>query len=269
MRVVVGLDLNLHGFEWLLDRAVAFVRRTEGSLDLVFVGEGEARQAQLVELLDTVPSSLRGEARMLQGDPATVLIELTNTYDAIVLGPREPQGIDRLFQNAMAVRVLRQSRCPVFVPRTDRFGDHRPRILVGIHQASDKLDYVLHQTGRWARALDAEVDLVEAIPRSLPPVRRPNLKEALEREWHETHASTLTTLEALLERLDQPLRGTAAIAPGEAEDVLVDRSADYDLLIVGNRDRRGLERFLLGGVARVVVVRAACDVLILPTQFAE
>lgn len=265
MRIAVGLDLNLDGYGWLLERAIALVSRAEGSLDLVFVGSGADKEALLTSLLDTVPADVRGQARLVPGDPADALIALTEGYDALVVGPREPSGIERFYQNAMAVRVLRRTRCPVFVPRTTRMGTARPRLLVGIDLESDRMDYVVNEARRWARALDGVVDLVHALPGSMPAVRRPEFKEAIEREWVESHAQVQAQAEALLELVDPPLRGTATIAPGEPEDILVKMSRDHDLLVVGNRDRKGIERLLLGGVARVVVVRASCDVLVLPT----
>lgn len=265
MRIAVGLDLSLDGYDWLLGRAVALANLAGAALDLVYVGDRKGAQRTLDDMLRTVPSDVRGEARVLAGDPADVLIQLTETYDALVVGPREPAGIARLYQNAMAVRVLTRARCPVYIPRTDRLGARRPKLLAGVDTSSDRVDYVVGQANLWSRLLGGTVDLVHAIPRSLPPVRRAELLEAIEREWMETHAEELTRCQAMLDQIAAPRRGTARIAPGEAEDVLVDASEDYDLVLVGNRDRRGLERFLLGGVARTVVLWSKSDVLVLPT----
>jgi nucleotide-binding universal stress UspA family protein len=266
MKVAVGLDLDLQDFTWLLGRAVDFARRVRGTLDLVYVGEGEARREQLESLVATLPSGIRGRARVLPGDPAEQLVELTREVDVLVVGPREPTGLQRLFENAMAVRVLRRTACPVFVPRTEAVWPVPVRMLVGIDIASEKVDYVLRATSSLARALRGTVDLVHAVPGAITSSRRPELNAVLEREWRATQAERQERVDALLDLVDAPNRGTGAVVGGEAVDILVESSARYDLVLVGNRDHTGIERLLLGGVARTVAVRAQCDVLVLPTE---
>ncbi|MCB9664048.1 MAG: universal stress protein [Alphaproteobacteria bacterium] len=267
MRVAAGLDLGHESHAWLLLRGVAVAQRLGAPLDLVYVGTGDAHLARLQELLrESVPEEVRGEARLLAGDPADALVQLSSQVDVLVVGPREPPGLERLYLNPMAVRVLRNTYGPVYVPRSERLGDGPVRIVAGIDLKGDLVEPVVAAIAHWAEALDATVDLLHAIPRSLPPVRRPELKEAVERAWRQAHEGEVAALTALLGRLPEARRGEALVVPGEAEDALVDASETHDLVIVGNRDRRGIERFLLGGVARVVVVRSAADVLVLPTQ---
>lgn len=266
MKVAVGLDLNLDGYAWLLERAAKFAARAMGTLDVVYIGDGEAFRGKLEALLATVPTAIRGRARLLPGDPEEQLVALTREVDVLVVGPREPTGLQRLFESAMAVRVLRRTACPVFVPRTDRPWPVPLRMLVGIDVDSDKVDYVLRETARLARAMQGTVDLVHAVPGAITSSRRPELNAVLEREWRATQASKQERLDALLDLVDAPNRGTASVVGGEAVDVMVEASARYDLVLVGNRDHTGIERLLLGGVARTVAVRAECDVLVLPTE---
>jgi nucleotide-binding universal stress UspA family protein len=63
-------------------------------------------------------------------------------------------------------------------------------------------------------------------------------------------------------------RGAATVRRGEPEEVLIAMSHDYDLVLVGNRDREGLARIMLGAVANGIVRRAACDVISVPTATA-
>lgn len=265
MKVVVGLDLNLGGYDWLLARAIAFTTRAGGTLDLLFVGSAD-KLPQLEALLQGVPEAIRGEARIAQGDPEEVLVGITAKVDAIVVGPREPTGLERLFQSAMAVRVLRRTRCPVFVPRTDRPWTGPVRMIVGVDLESDKLDFVLREATRLALHMNGRIDLVHAVPGMMTSARRPELNAVLEREWQTTQKKKQERVEAFLDLIDARVRGTGSVVAGEAVDVLLAASKSYDLALVGNRDHTGIERLLLGGVARVVVVRAACDVLVLPTE---
>lgn len=265
MRTAVGLDLNYDHYDWLLDRAVAFTRAAGGKLDLVHVGEGNTKARKLAALLERVPIDVRGEARLIPGDPANELVKLTHTYDAMVVGPRDPPGLQKYFQNPMAVRVLRRAQCPVYVPRTDTFGERAPRLLVGIDLSSDRLEFMVDQAQTWARVFGGKVDLMHAMERSFPPVLRPELRATAEEEWRRTHHKNLERLTAMTDWLPSTTRGVARLEHGEADAALVDASHDYDLLLMGSRDRDTIERMLLGSVAKFVIANAQCDLLFLPT----
>jgi nucleotide-binding universal stress UspA family protein len=53
------------------------------------------------------------------------------------------------------------------------------------------------------------------------------------------------------------------VIEGPAEEVLVQRSADAELLVVGSRSRSRLAGMLLGSVALHCVVRAGCPVMVI------
>ncbi len=270
MRILAGIDLGLEGHDWLLERATRFVVASQSTLDLVYITDDESHAATLEEMLTRVPEANRGKGYTSAGSPEDQLIELSRTYDAMVIGPREPAGLERYTQGAMAVRVLRRTRCPVYVPRTDKLDGPAPKILVGIDLESDRHLYMLRQAAAWAEAMGGTFDAVFAIPRSLPPLRRPELVARAEREWAAAHEPERERLEELLLTVGtDATRGAARIAHGEAEDVLIAESQSCSLVLVGNRERRGLSRLLLGGVARHVVRQAGCDVIILPTAFLD
>lgn len=68
----------------------------------------------------------------------------------------------------------------------------------------------------------------------------------------------------LVERFHCPLR--TALRRGDPAEVIIEDAADYDaeMIIVGKRHHSALERLFLGDVAREVVERASCPVLVLP-----
>lgn len=265
MRVLAGLDLALEGHDWLLARAATFASLCGARLDLVYVGEGAEHLEALRGHLAGVPEDCRGEAHVVPGDPAEELLRLAASYDALVVGPREPTGLDRYLQGAMAIRILGRAPCPVYVPRTNRLGDRRVRLLMGVDTQGDRTSWTVQEAGRWTQRLGGVLDAVYAIPRSLPPVRRPELAARIHEEWQEARTEDRAAVARILEAIDEGHRGEPFVAPGEPEDALLRMSEDYDLVVMGNRPRRGLERLLLGGVARHVVTRADCDVLILPS----
>jgi nucleotide-binding universal stress UspA family protein len=56
------------------------------------------------------------------------------------------------------------------------------------------------------------------------------------------------------------------VQDGSAAHQLVQAAADWDadLIVVGSRGQSGLERLLVGSVARAVLYHASCSVLIVP-----
>ncbi len=267
MRVLVGVDLNVQGHEWLLNRAAHFARSIGAPVDLVFV-TSEVRsehQALLSGLMTLLPEDRQGEARVEEGDPAEVLIRLTCEYDALVVGPREPGALQRWLQGPMAVRVIRRSVCPILVPRGERPPTDAPRLLAGLDVNGGALQEVLDFSRTWAVRLGGTLDGVYAIPEHLPPIANKAVREGAEREWLARYAGEKQRILELLETVPEAHRGDAVLKSGEPEDVLLTLSHDYDMVLVGNRGRTGFTRLLMGNVANHVVRGAHCDVLVLPT----
>ncbi len=264
-RLAVALDLSQDDPDHLLRRAIPYARAANATLDLVYVGTGRAARDQLEALRALVPEALRGDARLLPGDVVDTLVAITGEVDAMVVGPREPLGLERWLHGPVAVRVLRKTQCPIVIPKTDRFGDRPPRMLMGIDVHGDRRDATLKLAGAFAEQWGATLDLLYTLPGSLPPVRRAALRDAVISAWLKGHEEEQAKVDALLATLPPHARGAASIDPGEPEDVLVQRSHDYDLVVVGNRNRAGLGGLVLGPVAASVVPRADSDILVLPT----
>lgn len=272
MKVIVGVDLNVDGHEWLLDRAARFAGAVAGRIDLVFVAPqpNPERQAMLRGLLTLLPEDVRGEARIEVGDPAEKLIELTGVYDVLVVGPREPAALQRWLLGPMAVRVMRRSMCPILVPRSQHPMAAHPRMLAGVDVEAPGASGVLTFSAHWAAALASRVDAVFALDQTLPPIQDPKIRATAEKEFLASKEPTRQKVARMLaEHVPQANRGEALIRAGEPENVLVNLSEDYDIVLVGNRGRTGLTRLLLGNVANYVVRSSHCDVIVLPTNASE
>jgi nucleotide-binding universal stress UspA family protein len=257
MRALVGIDLRATGHDWLMDRAALYAARLGAVLDLVYFAsdgfDAAIHHGRLTELLEAVPEDQRGIARVELAGPDEGFVQLSSEYDLLVVGSREPPALERLLRGPMAPRVLRHAKCPVLVPRGERPAGTSPRVLVGVDVEGPAPTRVLEWAERWARWLDGTVHVAYAAA-------------AHPGGWIAVRDATRAKLEAMLEaHIDEAHRGAAQVKRGDPEEILIQMSGEYDLLIVGNRDREGLARIMLGAVANAVVRRSACDVVSVPT----
>ena len=274
MRIAVGIDLRTTGHGWLVERAGAWARALEGQVDLVYFSTGgdDATHAQRLDvLLATLGPNQRGEAKVIAGAaPAEGLVKLSRSHDLLVVGSREPAALERWLLGPMATRVLRHAEAAVLVPRREAPPPDSPRLLVGVDVTEpETAAVVLGIASSWAQRLGGTLDALFAVTSALPPIADKAVREKAEREWTARNERERHRLERLLEEhVPQEHRGTARIGRGEPDDALIAASADYDLIMVGNRDREGLAQLVLGTVAQRVVRTAHSDVLSLPTAAA-
>lgn len=257
MRALVGIDLRATGHEWLVDRAALYAGRLGATLDLVHFhgGDGEAPDydARIQELLTRVPEAQRGVAKLDARDAEEGLVAATETYDFVVMGSREPPALERLLRGAMATRVLTHAKCPVIVPRGERAPGATPRLVVGVDVEGPAPANVLTWADKWAGWLQGTVHLAYAA-------------SAHRGDWLVVRDGYKAKLDALLEQhIAEAHRGAPNVRRSEPEELLITMSQDYDLVLVGNRERAGLAKFMLGNVAGGIVRRSACDVICLPT----
>ncbi|MEQ1568750.1 MAG: universal stress protein [Myxococcota bacterium] len=260
MRALVGIDLRATGHEWLVERAGLYAARLGGPLDLVYfhggpidAAEADQQRERLADLMLALPDATRGAPRIETTTAPEGFVALSAEYQVLVVGSREPPALERLLHGPMASRVLRQAKCPVLVPRGERPAGAAPRLLVGVDVEGPAPTDVLDWADRWAGWLGGTVHVAYAAA-------------AHRGDWVSVRESYRVKLESMLEQhVREPHRGAATVRRGEPEEMLIAMSHDYDLVLVGNRDREGLARIMLGAVANGIVRRAACDVVSLPT----
>ncbi|HHO52837.1 MAG TPA: universal stress protein, partial [Deltaproteobacteria bacterium] len=239
-------------------------------VDLVYLvgndSETSGQRDALNALLQDLPEAVRGRARIESMEPAQGLVDLSGGYDLMVVGSREPPALERLLKGPMATRVLRKTLCPVLVPRGELPPGPGARFIVGVDVSGPDPERILQLSAVWAERFSGTLDALYVDAGGLPHISDRSVREAAEREWAALRAPKIARLRAMMERVvPEGCRGGTILRRGEPEDVLVQLSTEYDVLLVGNRDREGLARFVLGAVAAQVVRRASCDVLSLPT----
>jgi nucleotide-binding universal stress UspA family protein len=137
--------------------------------------------------------------------------------------------------------------------------ERAPRILVGLDGSPSSID-ALRSAVDLACAFSGTVEAIGAwhLPASLDGYYPPD-------DWSpkdDAMASIREAIESVFGK-DQPSWLTASVHQGPAARVLVDASADADLLIVGSRGYAGVVGLMLGSVSAACAEKAHCPVLIM------
>lgn len=273
--VVVGVDESEHSrlaLEWAADEA----RSRASALRIVHaVPIGISRSGRPEPHVDAAARSLADLAavargfegpaltvttEVVDGLPATVLVEESRSCALLVLGSRGHGGFASVVLGSTAVEVTARADCPVVVvpPATDvrgRFG----AVMVGVSSSpgdEPALEFA------FARAAQRRSRLVAVQVRDLPTAS--GGQAALDADHSEAHSAEL------LER---------AVAPWQLRfpEVAVDRSSvrgevvaelaaasgtDTEVVVVGARGRSAVAGVLLGSVSQGLLRHAVVPVVI-------
>ena len=138
MHVLLALDVNDHADTVLAD-ALPWIERLGAHVSFAYVqnyaavnpyihdpalAEAISRQweaikererEQLQGLMDQVPEGLRGEVHVLDGDPASGILDLADGYDGIFIGTHGRSGLVRAWMGSVAEKVARKAQVPVTI----------------------------------------------------------------------------------------------------------------------------------------------------------
>lgn len=129
--------------------------------------------------------------------------------------------------------------------------DHPERALAAALPWAERLRRRLHvvYASEWA-AVDVH-----------PPDPTPELAARIA-DWKRQAESERAELARLTATLPAGIRGASHFLAGHPLEVLADHTQGHDLAVVATEGRRGMERLLLGSVARRLVRHARCPVLV-------
>jgi nucleotide-binding universal stress UspA family protein len=265
---------------WPHDTTVEIVcvdQLADDELDLSderFAASRAARQRaiddRLTALTARVSQSRRTvRGRVVLGRPATVIVSEAEQLgaDLVIVGSREHGALASLALGSVAAEVVDHAPCPVLVARRSTLG---PIVLgadgsASARGAEDRLagwPFLAPETINvvsvstllppWYAGLDAGMSLgVDA--------------ELMQEVIDERAKSTRRIAEEAADRLHRAgLQAKAGAAEGIAADGLLAAIATTkaQLVVVGSRGNTGLARLFLGSVARNVLYRAPCSILI-------
>ena len=232
----------------------------------------EAMRDELTAKLELLaePLAERGwqlERRVVRGRPATAILDLARRFepDLIVLGSRGRGPLTTMLLGSVSDEIVDQAHCSVLVAR----GTKASRLLVAT-DGSDLAREIPDVLSDWGAFRGAAVDTISVAPQSdrsfdlvaeaytLGTYRSDGDRQALldrHREFAEEMAQQLA---------EHGFVATASVLAGDAAQQVIAsaRRRGADLIVTGTRGRHGVERVILGSVARNVLLHAPCSVLV-------
>jgi len=200
--------------------------------------------------------------------PASVALENASAdADALVVGARGRGVVRSILLGSTSLRVVGHARCPVVVVPEDSGADHARRagrVVVGFdgsHLSDDALAYSFAAAEHRHLALDIviawdteELATYQLVPSIAEEVRPPLPTTAASLPPPPPHPGRRSTpdVETHIDvTTDAPAR------------VLVDRSADADLVVVGSRGLGSVRGILMGSVSAEVLRHAHSPVAVI------
>lgn len=200
------------------------------------------------------------------GSPAWEVIQKAEEMhaDLIVIGTHGRSAVGRLLLGSVSTRVVEQASCSVRIVRAMA---HRPpgppRVLVG-YDGSKDADAVLTSVEARCWPAGTEIRLACAVDPVvltafgwlIPPLVK----------WaDEVNTDGLNSMQKMLDAIAlrmQSLNVTTRVREGRPKEVLAHAADEWhaDVILVGARGLRGIERMLLGSVSHALATLAHCSV---------
>jgi nucleotide-binding universal stress UspA family protein len=290
MRILLALDGSessiqardlVAGLPWPAGTAICVVSAYELPVDwagavgssMPWAGDAEdAIRDELTAELELLaePLAERGwelERRVVKGRPATAILDVARGFepDLIVLGSRGRGPLTTMLLGSVSAEIVDQAQCSVLVTR----GRDASRLLVAT-DGSDVARAIPDLLSSWGAFRGAAVETVSVAPRpersfdvlaeayTLGNYRSDDERQAL-LDRHRRFAEEMA--QQLAER---GFVATASVLAGDAahEISAAARRRGADLIVTGTRGLHGVERVILGSVARNVLLHAPSSVLV-------
>ena len=285
MRIVLATDGSPHAeaaehmvtaTAWPADTHITVIRAQEplpgmrGLPDEAHSALYEKVRDALDDDLDQLERDLRGADRVIErivdvGRPATLIVDAARHMgaDLIVMGSRGRGAIASTVLGSVAAEVVDQAPCPVLVARCPTI----TRVVVA-DDGSDCAAQAEEVVASWPFLRGARVhvvsvaDLSGLVPAStgMEMISAEVYQQAFDevRALHEGYARAAADR---LRILDPQVSSSAREGFVAQEIVATAEDERADLIVVGTRGQTGLQRVLVGSVARSVLFHAPVSVL--------
>ena len=237
---------------------------------LLGIAETEQDEHPLRDALQTQAQSLHGhgispEIVVHSGEPVHQIIDQTSksNYDLVVIGARWTGAMGEYWRSKKTYEVIKTVQPPVLVAIGEREQLKRFLVCTG---GKEFIEQAVQFTGRLAAAVNASVTLLHVMAE--PPAMYADLVRMEENvdqllESKSELGTNLRRQKRELERLgvsaDVRLRHGIVINQVFEEA----REGDYDLIVTGTSQARGLLRhYIMGDLTRSILNRASVPVLV-------
>jgi nucleotide-binding universal stress UspA family protein len=297
--VLVGVDgsaASLHALDWAAAQArthgwavrlvcsYSLPSFTAASLDggyaaLDDTAIQEGAKAVLAEATQRVSSmGVPVSAKVLTGDAAGVLVEMSHTVRLAVVGTRGRGGFADRLLGTVSSALPAHAYCPTVVVPLREAGKALPddapipaprpvqRIVVGVDgspQAEHALRYAIGEARAWGASLTA----VAGVPVGSMSGVLAWLPAAVDHEQvlrDVTEGLNVVVDRALADVPDLAVRRIAL--DGTGAELLTEFSVATDLIVVGSRGRGGFAGLLLGSTSQAVLHHSDCPVMVVTNR---
>jgi nucleotide-binding universal stress UspA family protein len=291
MRILVALDGSpssiqardlVAGLPWPPGTAIRLASAYEVPIDwtggpgagLAWVDDTEdALRDELAAELGRLAEALAGHEwqvdwQVVKDRPATAIIDAARDFEAdlIALGSRGRGPLTSMLLGSVSAEVVDHAACAVLVAR----GGRASRLLIAT-DGSDVARTIPELLGSWGafRGLAADVLSVAPLPERTFELVADVYTMGRYRFTDDGRQELLDRHRRFAEQLAQELAehhipATSSVVAGDAADEIIDaaRRRGADLIVTGTRGLHGLERVILGSVARNVLLHAPCSVMV-------
>lgn len=220
-------------------------------------------------------------ASVVTGDAAGVLIDMSHTVRAVVVGTRGRGGFADRLLGTVSSALPAHAYCPTVVVPLRKGGKPLPddvamppvrplrRIVVGV-DGSPAAEYALRFAIAEAEAWGAELTAVAGVPVGSMTGVLAWLPAAVDRE--QVLRDVEEGLHVVVDRAlaDHPgLTVKRHALDGTGAELLTEFSVATDLLVVGSRGRGGFAGLLLGSTSQAVLHHADCPVMVVTNRCAQ
>lgn len=210
------------------------------------------------------------DLHFLGGPPGRTLVNVARNAQLLALGAREHTGLGRLLAGSVSHYCLSHSVVPVAaVPASgDPVATIEPgEVVVGLDDSPSGVA-ALSWAATWARQSGGRLRAVHVlgwpmgyVPEDYPaPAQRPLSHQEVEREYRASIAQ-------LFDKIDPEPSWQFEFAQGHPGKVLVQKSSDAALLVMGTQEMVGLGRMLMGSVSHHCLSHAGCPVVAVPAVY--
>ncbi len=203
---------------------------------------------------------------MRRGRPATEIVheaERTQT-DLIVVGSRGRGPVATMLLGSVAAEVVDRAACPVLVARVPR----ATRVLVA-DDGSTEAARAVKIVATWPIFRGLQTRVVSVAPvyavTGFGPVRHADAKQSYAEgvdALRGIHGFIADDAAIRLSDAGVPARSDTRFGDPASEIIRAALEHEADLIVMGSHGRSGLERIVVGGVARNVLTHAPVSVLI-------